>query len=850
MTEGTVQIPVGRRRIIKRPRLTRLLDEANAPLILLVAPAGYGKTTLARQWLAKCRHQYAWYTATPPSADVSALALGLARVLETIVAGPTERMRQRLLAVPASEEEPEIVAEILADSAATWPDKAWLVVDDYHHVAASTTAERFFARFAQVSGVRLLLTSRAHPSWVSAKHTTYGEIVVLGVDELALTDTESALVLGVKRDDSLGALLEATRGWPVVTGLAAVAGNSVIPAAPSADTLYEFLADEVFNRVSPETQTLLCRLAFVSTPTLDLARQLGDADATDERIKEAERQGLIERDLAELRLHPLHREFLKGRFTEYPKRERHEGLAALTEYLQAEHAWDDLFELVKQDPTAARLDALIAAALRNLVAEGRFRTLAEWCDLADGRRIQTPSIQLARAELNFSRGSVSSAHLLAQGAAHAMGTSHPLASRAWIVTGRSAYFLDEYPGAVADFGRARAVADRQEDEFDALWGGFLAAMYIDGFDAEVALKELEPITAAGFAGVIRYASARNMLAAQTGTQGGVLLDEMLPLVALTDQMHDVWVRTSFLESTGRGLIEQARYDEALALFQTQASVAEDFGFRPVLSSAWVGLALAEQGLRRFKRATAYRARAEAAARACDDTHNLVECELLRVRMLIALGAFSEATEHQSQWRRQPGLGDLGEMFACRGLAHACAGDFGRAEALLREAEAYPQINQTRVLRGSARLVIALGQSSQSDARRNDLVLAVQQSGSVDHLITACRGFPSLVRTLCSDPAFEPVLVAALNRSRDHQILAGQRITPIQGRHLPRPFLSNREEEVFALLRHGLSNKEIGRALFISDVTVKVHLRSVYRKLGVRNRVEAVAVGHALEDDPH
>ena len=229
MSEGTVQIPVGRRRIIKRPRLTRLLDEANASLILLVAPAGYGKTTLARQWLAEGRRRHAWYTATPPSSDVSALALGLARVLETVVPGPAERMRQRLLAVPASEEEPELVAEILADSASAWPDEAWLVVDDYHHVEASATAERFFARFAQVSGARLLLTSRTHPPWASARQTTYGEVAVIDTGALALTPTESAAVLCVKQDESLAALLEVTRGWPVVTGLAAVAGSSVAP---------------------------------------------------------------------------------------------------------------------------------------------------------------------------------------------------------------------------------------------------------------------------------------------------------------------------------------------------------------------------------------------------------------------------------------------------------------------------------------------------------------------------------------------------------------------------------------------------------------------------------------------
>ena len=64
-----------------------------------------------------------------------------------------------------------------------------------------------------------------------------------------------------------------------------------------------------------------------------------------------------------------------------------------------------------------------------------------------------------------------------------------------------------------------------------------------------------------------------------------------------------------------------------------------------------------------------------------------------------------------------------------------------------------------------------------------------------------------------------------------------------------PSLSGREQEVFALLCQGLSNKDIGRALFISDVTVKVHLRHIYRKLGARTRLEAVArAGAALGDD--
>ena len=82
MGEGIArQSQVRRRRIIPRPRLTTLLDESQGRIKMLVAPAGYGKTTLARQWLEG--KTSAWYTATPAAVDVAALAAGLRGTVAT-----------------------------------------------------------------------------------------------------------------------------------------------------------------------------------------------------------------------------------------------------------------------------------------------------------------------------------------------------------------------------------------------------------------------------------------------------------------------------------------------------------------------------------------------------------------------------------------------------------------------------------------------------------------------------------------------------------------------------------------------------------------------------------------------
>src|SRR3954453_11648994 len=93
--EEEQEISGGRRHIIERPRLTRLLDETSARVILLVAPAGYGKTTLARQWL--CGEQPAWYSVRGTN-DVASVGIGILEAATDAGVNVGQRFRQWLLA--------------------------------------------------------------------------------------------------------------------------------------------------------------------------------------------------------------------------------------------------------------------------------------------------------------------------------------------------------------------------------------------------------------------------------------------------------------------------------------------------------------------------------------------------------------------------------------------------------------------------------------------------------------------------------------------------------------------------------------------------------------------------------
>ena len=191
-------VEAARRYIIKRPRLTRLLDNANARALMLIAPAGFGKTTLAREWAADRPHLL-----VPGNdgdgrrrrADRGSVGQRSPRSSQR----PATRAVARMRATGTPEQDVDILADLFAEDLAEWPDDLWLVFDDYQFAMEAKAPERFVDRSSDKSPIKLLLTSRKRPRWASARRLLYGEIYELGRNELAMDHDEAAACSRIAR---------------------------------------------------------------------------------------------------------------------------------------------------------------------------------------------------------------------------------------------------------------------------------------------------------------------------------------------------------------------------------------------------------------------------------------------------------------------------------------------------------------------------------------------------------------------------------------------------------------------------------------------------------------------------
>jgi LuxR family transcriptional regulator, maltose regulon positive regulatory protein len=819
------------RRIIERPRLTRLLTESESRVMLLVAPAGYGKTTLARQWLSERPH--VWFRATEESSDVAALALRLTEAAETVVPTAAAQMRSHLKATESVNA--SAIARALTSEFLSWPTEVRLVIDDYH-LLRGEGAERLIEALAS-NDIPLLVTSRRRPAWISAKNLLYGDAIEVGRTTLAMTHDEVAETLGHGQNEMPG-LASLAQGWPAVIGLAALLptagprGGDDVP-----ETLHEFFAEELYASLDDAFKWDLARLSLAPLLDEDTVMTLV-GEAAPEVLQDSFTRGFLTRGPTAYEMHPLLRQFLRSKLSEFPKRAVTAAAAELVESYVNARRWDDAMRVATAQGLQHAVLEILETSLEQMLSEGRLATIEEWLAIARAIRPTAPIVRLTEIELAFRTGESSAAREKAPELAKSIGADHPLASRVFQCAGQIAHLDDRLQDAVDYFRAAEGAATSDTECRRALWSRFVTLTDLgDREGAERALTAFEQIPAMGVDDTLRARQG----ALQTALRWGGLTEAIqqtstsLDLVAHTE---DPVVRTGFLQTYGIALILNARYFEARVAAENELCEAERFKLDWVVPHALEIKASAALGLRDFK--SALRTLREVRQVASGSQHFDLNVEVIRARVYLATGAPGRAIDvlNSREYKGcSPGL--QGDYLATLALATACAASPDRALELIDEADSVTNHVDTLVLAAFGRVVatyVAEGRQSVDLQRLSEACELATQTGNFEAFVAAYRACPDLLESVARLDVDKEPFVRIVSRL-DTSLARGLGILAAGGDRSGDE-LTRREQEVLGLLQQGLSNREIAQTLWISESTVKVHVRHVFEKLGVRSRTEA------------
>ena len=899
-----LHVPGPRPGFVARPRLAGALGEGLARrLVLVCAPAGFGKTALLADWVRSGDRRVAWLSLDAADNDPVRFWRHVVAALDRARPGIGERVGP-LLGPPAPPSFEGLVTALINGLAAQpGEDEIVLVLDDYHLVdARQVHASLEFLLEHLPPGLRLVVASRSDPPLPLPRLRASGQLAELRAGELRFTVEEAAALLReATRADlpgtAVAALAARTEGWAAGLQLAALSlrgqadpAGFVATFSGSHRFVLDYLAGEVLDRQPEEVHAFLLQTSVLERLSGEFCDAVTGRDDSQAMLEQVERANLFLVPLDEVRgwwrYHHLFADLLRARL----QQQHPDQLAALHRNAaawSAEHglAGDAVRHAVAAGEMtwAARLIEQYFDAAYNL--RGERATVQRWLAALPAEVVQSrPRLLLAQALLAATSGRAEAVEPPLDAAERALAGDarsvdepfEPSAGRAasmlvnvpaLIALHRSylAQFRGDAEGTAAFASQALAELGGDERLLSSTVEGFLAA-------AEWLRGRLAEAERAFVSGIAGWRAAGQPLLTAWGIY-------QLGQVQRAQGRQDAAVRT-YRETldiagvsgtppagaayVGLGEVAYHRNDLDSALRQVTEGIAlcRQFLNPAPLATGLVTLAWIRQARGDPGRALEAMDEAGRAALGPGVTGLLDPVPAQRARLLLAQGEVAAA----DRWTSECELDADDEPSYPREQEYLVL-----ARVLLAQDRPGPALGLLERLHAAAAAQGRVGSVIEIGALRPlALAAAGEEDAAVDALAHALiLGCPQgYVRVFADEGAPMAALLARLVGAQKAEQAAARSVPLGCLAQVLRAFggknaapggrraateavpglvghLTAREREILVLLAAGTPNPRIAEELVVSLDTVKKHVSHVLDKLGAANRTEAVTRGRQL-----
>jgi len=894
-----LHVPRSRPGTVARPRLAGKLTEGlDRGLVLVAAPAGYGKSVLLAEWARSAGRPVAWLSLDAGDNDPVRFWRHVLAALDAARPGIAERVGP-LAGPPPPPSYDTLVSALINDVAAepSLPD-VLLILDDYHLISSdSVHAPVRFLLEHRPSQLRIVLAGRSEPTLGLARYRGRGELGEVGPADLRFTVDEAAELLRQVSADldfsAVAALADRTEGWAVGLQLAALSLRSQPDAARfvaaftgSHRYILDYLTEEVLERQRPDLRDFLLETSVLERLSGSLCDAVTGRADSQELLEEVDRSGLFAVQLDDVRgwwrYHHLFSDLLQARLEQDPQRARRLHRNASGWYEERglpDEAIRHALAAGEQE-RAARLVEEHFDTVFNL--RGEQATIQSWLPALPGSLVRSrPRLLLAQAQMASMRGDLQTMEPLLEAAEQVIGLAdeEPFAPStgpegSLLVNARAMLALQRsYAAQLRGDADATAVLTRQakahlgENELmlaSAVEGFLATAEWLRGrlaaaeeaFESRIGWWRREgqvTTTAWGYYCLARLRRGQGRLdaAARTCEQA---------LAAAGDQERPLRPAAG-PALVGLAEIAYQRDDlgQAMEYADQGISLCRQFVHTPPLAAGLAILARLRQAGGDQPGADEAIAEAESFSSGPPGLLNPVPAE--HAQLLLARGDVSQA----ARWAADSGLapGDLsgyprehGYLVLARVLR--AQGRPDQALALLDrlEAAAAAQHRTGSLIEIHALRAVTFAALGDDAGALAALACTLRLGCPQGYVRVFADEGPELAAVLArliaaqrDDPQAAAIPLACLSRVQrafgaGHAPGGGAATDPRTAAGLIEQ-LTGRELEVLTMLAAGRSNQNIARSLVISLDTVKKHVSHLLAKLGAANRTEAVARGRDL-----